>query len=204
MLPLTRRTCPYLHTPYAMSQDVDRLGYIGEAVSGSSSVKKNDAGGWFDYNDTSTAASPLVLPADTWVDIPNDGLGAFSNDTYRPLWVTRLMDPATGYIDPTQLNLGDVLFIRNDYTVSPSINDSLLTFRYALGGGAFEYTLGQTLNRLDNGTGDYRFALASEAIYMGDENTRNNPIKMQLNCSVDATCVNAGSFVFVATQRGTG
>jgi len=41
-------------------------------------------GGFIDYNDTSTSATPITLVADTWTTIPNDGLGAFSNDSYKP------------------------------------------------------------------------------------------------------------------------
>ena len=42
------------------------------------------AGGFIDYNDAGTAAAPVALAAGVWTDIPNDGLGAFSNSAYAP------------------------------------------------------------------------------------------------------------------------
>ena len=61
--------------------------------------------GFIDYNDTSSAGG-IFLPANTWVDIPNDGLGAFSNFNYLPQGVTQLIDTSTGYLDCSQLKNG--------------------------------------------------------------------------------------------------
>ena len=61
--------------------------------------------GFIDYNDTSTTTTPLVLTGGVWTTLPNDGLGAFSNDTYKPNGITELMDVSTGAIDPTELPL---------------------------------------------------------------------------------------------------
>jgi len=149
--------------------------------------------GFIDYNDTTGAVS---ISADTWTDIPNDGAGAFSNSTYAPPGVTDLMDTATGYVDPTELALGDSVLIRNDFTVNPNTNNALLEFRYELGTGGGLYTLDTIMGRLDSGSGqDYRFALKPDFVYMGDTNTRDNPIKLQIRCSSDATLTNAGSVI---------
>ena len=151
-------------------------------------------GGFMDYNDTSTSSSPITLVADTWTTIPNDGLGAFTNKTYKPDGnVTELMDTSTGAIDPTGLSLGDTILIRNDFTVNPSTNNASLEFRYQLGTGGGSYTLGKRLGRLDEGSGtDYRFSLNPDLIYMGDENTRGNPGKLQVKLSSAGTLTNAG------------
>jgi len=160
------------------------------------SSKKYTSGGFMDYNDTSTAASPLALVADTWTTIPNDGLGAFTNKAYAPFGVTELMDTSTGAIDPTQLSLGDDIIIRNDFRVNPNVNNALLKFRYQLGAGADVYELETNLGRLDDGSGkDYPFSLTTDYIYMGDLNTLNNPIFLQVNLSTDGTLTNAGSVI---------
>ena len=154
--------------------------------------------GFIDYNDTSTTTTPLVLNADTWTTIPNDGQGAFTNKAYAPPNVTELMD-ANGAIECSELSLGDVIVIRNDYTITPQTNNGSLQFRYGLGGGGNEYFLGSRLGRMDSGSGiEYRYSLSTDLIYMGDLNTLNNPIILQINSTAEATLVNAGSVIFVA------
>ena len=96
-------------------------------------IEGSSKGGFIDYNDTSTTASPLVLVADTWTTIPNDGLGAFTNKTYKPDGVTELMNTSTGALDATDLVLGSSILVRNDFSVTPNTNNSLLEFRYTLG-----------------------------------------------------------------------
>ena len=155
-------------------------------------------GGFIDYNDTSTSSSPITLVADTWTIVPNDGLGAFSNNSYAPQDVTQLMDTSTGAIDPTELDLGDTLLIRNDFTVNPNTNNASLEFRYQLGTGGGAYTLNKPLGRLDQGSGqDFRFSLSPDLIYMGDANTRDNHIVLKVKLSTGGTLVNAGSAIQV-------
>ena len=158
-------------------------------------VRKN-VHGFIDYNDASTAISAVSLVADTWTDMPNDGLGSFTNRNFKPVDVINMMDTTTGYIDPSELKLGDSMLIRNDFTVTPGTNNLLLEFRYSLGTGVGAYTLPQVLGRLDSGAGiGYRFALKPDFIYLGDENTRGNIIKLQLKLSGAGTFVNSGSVI---------
>ena len=165
--------------------------------TGGTNGSGNEAG-FIDYNDTSTASTPLVLSGGVWTTIPNDGLGAFSNDTYKPGGVTELMDVSDGSIDPTELPLGDTLLIRNDFQVTPGTNNTLLEFRYALGTGGGAYTLEKIIGRLDSGSGQpYRFSLATDLIYLGDLNTRDNPIVLQARLSANGTLINAGTVVQV-------
>ncbi len=160
-------------------------------------------GGFIDYNDTSTGTAPVALVADAWITIPNDGLGAFSNDSYKPDGdVTQLMDTSTGAIDPTGLHLGDTILIRNDFTITPSTNNASLEFRYSLGTGAGSYTLQKRLGRLDEGSGlGYRFSLTPDLIYMGDLNTRDNPISLQVKLSSSGSLVNAGTVIQVVRYK---
>ena len=149
--------------------------------------------GFIDYNNSSTDVTLINLIANQWVDVPNNGLGAYSNDLYKPVDVTELLDTSTGYIDATELSLGDSLLIRNDYTVYPQIDKSSLSFRYVLGSGLQEYSQEKKIPRLDEGAGvGYRQAILTDYIYMGDDNTRNNPIKLQVKLSVNGTLYNAG------------
>jgi len=60
----------------------------------------SDQNGFIDYNDTTGAFS---INADTWTDLPNNGLGSFTNKNYPPTGVTELMDTSTGYLDVNPL-----------------------------------------------------------------------------------------------------
>jgi len=171
----------------------DSLRAGGEKINNNFTEVYNFTNGFIDYNDTTVI---INLTANTWTDIPNDGLGAFTNKTYAPIGVTEFMDVSTGYIDTTELELGDRIIIRNDYKINPNTNNALLEFRYELGTGAATYTLEKIVGRLDAGSGqDYRFNLNTDLIYMGDLNTRDNPIKLQVKLSTNGTLLNAGSVI---------
>jgi hypothetical protein len=154
--------------------------------------------GFIDYNDSTGA---FAIQSDTWTDLPNNGAGAFTNKNFPPNGVSELLDTATGYIDVSELELGDNVLIRNDYTINPNTNNAQLRFRYELGSGAGTYTLEKIVGRLDSGSGqDYRFSLTPDLIYMGDLNTRNNPIKLQIYCTSNATVTNAGTVITVVKR----
>jgi len=154
-------------------------------------------GGFIDYNDTSTTSSPIVLAASTWTRLPNNGAGTFTNKAYLPANVTELMN-SQGFIDTSELELGDVIFIRNDFTITPSSNNQSVEFRYTLGDGAGAYTLEKHIGRMDRGSGiPYRYSLGVDEIYMGDDNTRANPIGLEIKTSDTGVVVNAGSVITV-------
>ena len=151
--------------------------------------------GFIDYNNTN---NPTSLVADTWTTLPNNGAGAFTNKNFPPSNVTELMDVTDGSIDTSEMNLGDTILIRNDFSVTPSTNNALLELRYQLGSGLGAYVLETVVGRLDDGSGKaYRFALKPDLIYMGDDNTRDNPITIQIKLSTDGSVSNAGSVIHV-------
>ena len=165
-------------------------GEKGEKGDPSTPTRKQ---GFIDYNDTTGS---IDLTADTWTTIPNNGQGAFSNSTYKPLQVSEFMNVSNGSINCTDLELGDSIIIRNDFIINPNTNNALLEFRYQLGGDGGEYTLQTNIGRLDNGSGvNYRFSLKPDLIYMGDTNTKDNPIILQVKLSTDGTLTNAGTVI---------
>lgn len=150
-----------------------------------------------DYNDTSTASTPLALVANTWTTLPNDGLGSFSQENL-PDGVTTLLDDATGALDISGLTQYSDIFVRPDFTVTPDSNNSDLEFRFLLGAGADQYTLPTSFGRLDLGAGvEYRRGLNALYIYAGDSNTIDNPIFLQVKISASGSVVNAGMAVKV-------
>ena len=94
-------------------------GYLQTGAAG-------DLNGFIDYNDTTGAFS---VTADTWTDLPNNGQGAFSNDSYKPTGVTELIDTTTGYIDPTELNFKFQGFHRLGFEGSSSEDSPLAASR---------------------------------------------------------------------------
>lgn len=161
-----------------------------------SSVGK-DTHGFVDYNDSSTSSVPVTLLDDTWTDVPNDGLGAFSNNKL-PVGISSMLDPSTGAILINELPIGSSILIRMDYTVTPTTNNAALSFRYRLGAGLGEYYLETAVNRLDEGSGiGYRQALITHYIYVGDPNTKDNPVQPQIKLTGGGTMVNAGMVIEV-------
>ncbi len=170
---------------------------IVDFLSSSYSTKN----GFIDYNDTGTSTTPITLVADTWTDITNNGLGLFTNKSFKPQGVSELMDNTTGDLDVADLPLGTTILVRNDFSVTPNTNNALLEFRYTLGVGGSAYTLEKLVGRLDSGSGKpYRQSLTPDLIYMGDTNTRDNPIGLEVRLSTAGTLVNAGSVIQVVRQ----
>lgn len=158
-------------------------------AAGSEALSKT---GFIDYNDNT---GDVTLVADTWTDVPNNGAGAFTNKAYRPASVNEVMDTNTGYLDFSELTLGSQILVRNDFTVVPNTNNSLLEVRYVLGQGAGEYALKFWSERLDSGSGiDYQRVI-SFPIYMGDTNTQGGVGKLQVRLSTNGTINNAGSYI---------
>ena len=156
--------------------------------------------GIVDFNDAGTAASPIALLTDTWTTLTNDGLGAFTNTTYAPAGALPML-AGSGQIDISRLSLGSWFVVRPDYTITPNSNNASLEFRYQLGAGSEAYTLEKNEGRLDLGAGiPYRRALEAHMIYVGDTNTRDNPITLQVKLSAAGTVVNAGMAIGVVTR----
>ena len=148
--------------------------------------------GFIDYNDTT---GEINLTSDTWTDVPNNGAGAFTNKAYKPTAVNEVLDSSTGYLDFSELTLGSQILIRNDFTVTPNTNNSLLEVRYLLGQGAGEYALKFWSERLDSGSGIGYQRVISFPIYMGDTNTQGGVGKLQVKLSTNGVINNAGSYV---------
>ena len=157
-------------------------------------VDYSSADGFEDQNNTQPA---VELSPGVWTSLPNDGAGAFTNVKYRPRYMRGesglfTPDAVAGTINPNGLSLGEAILIRNDFEITPTVNGAYVEFRYTLGAGGSAYTLPKPLGALSNGAGvGYRFQF-TDYIYMGDENTRDNPIGLQVRSSEIASVVNFG------------
>lgn len=153
----------------------------------------NDTNGFIEYNDTATAVTPITLTGGVWTTLTNDGLGPQTIKTFAPSGVTELLDVSTGAIDTSELSLGDGIIVRNAFTVTPNTNNQLLEFRYSAGTGGGAYTIEKTMRRMDSGGSQpYKFGLGTDYIYLGDSNTKDNPIVIQIKSSGTGSVVVGG------------
>jgi len=156
--------------------------------------------GFANYSDTTTGGSPIALTGGVWTALTNDQAGAVTNEDFLPTGVASMMQ--SNKIDVSDLELGDVILLRPDFTVTPGTNNQLMSLRYTLGTGGNAYTLPLPGSRLDQGGSQpYRFAMDSKLVYMGDANTRDNLIGLEIMTSGSGTVVNSGIAIAVI-KRG--
>jgi hypothetical protein len=174
---------------------IDEMGDLIVTLTNGSTINAgslSDAQGQDYFAEYINTLTPLAVPEMTWVTLTNNGEGA-SHTSYLPAGVDRLLDPATGALDFTGLVPGDGVIVRPSYVPLPSVNNTLVKFRYLLGSGASAYTLERTLGRLDSGSGvGYIQDLLVDYIPMLDTNTTENPVTMQVWLSETGTVTNNG------------
>jgi hypothetical protein len=173
------------------STSVSDVRFSGGGAGGGSTPTTYKTG-FIDYNDTT---GDLSVAADTWVNVPNNGEGAFTNTQYKPTGINNVLDVDTGFLDFSELSLGSQILVRNDFTITPNTNNALLEVRYLLGTGEGQYALQFWSERLDNGSGIGYQRVISFPIYMGDTNTRDNEGILQVKLSTTGTLNNSGSYI---------
>ena len=76
-------------------------------------------GGFAFYEDTATTATPINLSQDTWTDLTKNKAGSGTLTTHKPTYITGdLWDSATNTIDLSEVPVGKVILVRNDYDIT--------------------------------------------------------------------------------------
>jgi hypothetical protein len=76
-------------------------------------------GGFAFYEDTGTTTTPINLSQDTWTDLTNNKAGSGTLTSHKPSYITGdLWNSATNTIDLSEVPVGKVLLIRNDYDIT--------------------------------------------------------------------------------------
>lgn len=76
-------------------------------------------GGFAFYEDTATSSTPINLTQDTWTDLTNNKAGTGTETSYKPTYITGdLWDSATNTIDLSEVPVGKVVLVRNDYDIT--------------------------------------------------------------------------------------
>ena len=158
------------------------------------------SGGFFDYNDLATATTPIVVTGGAgFVNITNDGLGGFTNKTYRPSSVADIWNASTGFFDFTSLKLGDMVDLRLDIEITTTSPNQDLEISLFLGDGLNEYPV----PFYDD---DVKSARAKpinryNGFYMGDNNTLQETGQFRIKSPDDCTVIVRGWYVKII-KRG--
>lgn len=155
--------------------------------------------GWWDYNDLATATTPINLTlASTDYPMTNDGAGPFTNLTYALDGAPNIWNTSTGVFDFSVLELGDTVGMRIDLeiTTSGANHEVIVALELAQGGSPYKILWDSFVAK---SAGVYRTTTYNK-IYMGDNNTLNNPaqIVVQSDSTGDSVKVNGW---FVEAQK---
>ena len=155
--------------------------------------------GIWDYNDVATATTPIALSG-TKVAMTNDGSGAYTNTTYQLTDVGAIWNTGTQRFDFSNLNLGDTVDIRFDFSVTTTAaNTDIDTYIRLANGHANQYDL-QIQHDYFKGASTHSFT-GMTSIYMGDAHTRDNPALLMMTSDAgSATCQVNGWYVRVLTR----
>lgn len=130
--------------------------------------------GILDYADLATQTTPInVIGGDPEADIPNDGLGPFSNILYPPEGVTQVWDSVGQSFDWSELSLGDMIDIRLALVVTTTSINTAISVDLHLGSGGSEYSIPFITSTNFKSAGEY-ILLRFNSIYMGNTDTLNN------------------------------
>lgn len=152
----------------------------------SGEVGKNFSGGFFDYNDLATASTPIsVVGGAGFIDLTNDELGAFTNKTYAPQGISDVWDASNNQFDWSQLVLGDMVDIRLDVNIITANVNTEVTMVLELALGGIPYNI-NWFNPTNFKNSVNHHIVKFNGVYMGDNNTLNNPAKFGIKA--DKTC----------------
>lgn len=157
--------------------------------------------GMWDYNDTATTTTPIVLAvADTLYPLTNDGLGVNTLLTYALPELSNIWNVSTNKLDFTMLELGDTVDVRVDIEVTTTGANHEIVLEWAFAEGGAPYSL-QIVRQNFKAAGTYTFTVMHSA-YMGDLNTRDNPsvFKVASDTGTTDSVVVHGWFVRTVTR----
>ncbi len=158
--------------------------------------------GWYDYNDTATAGSPIALTvAGTYYDLTNNGLGVNTQVGYGLTDVTNIWNTGTNRFNFTGLEIGDTVDLRVDLSYTTGSANTALDLVLEIGvgqPGAFLIPL--ELQRNFKTAGTYR-VVASAPFYIGSALTKDNPARIRAKADATGSSVVVnGWFARVVTK----
>jgi len=149
----------------------------------------------FDYNNAGASQSyttgELVLQ--------NDGAGSFTNIDLIPTAHANIYNTTTDTFDFSSLNIGDVVLIRLDLTLTTTVANQIINSYLELGQGVSPYPIMfhshagfKTIDTYDNLTIESRITILNDT-------TKNNPAQFKFNSDDNATVIQNGFNITVLT-----
>jgi len=193
---------PNIHEPKGAS--IAAIGTVYTSDGAGSGVWSTPPGrtevGFIDYNDAATAGTPIAVTGGAgYVDLTNDGLGAFTNKLYPPSGVLEVWDAGTDRFDWSDLELGDMVDIRLDIEVTTTGANQVFDIVLELGTGGFAYNIPfeQALVKSAQAVDVNRY----NGVYLGDANTLDNGAKFRIQSDGNATVVVRGWYCKILINR---
>ena len=160
----------------------------------------NFSGGFFDYNDLGTTATPIAVTGGAgFTDLTNDGLGAFTNKLFPPVGVSDVWNSGAGLFDFTDLSLGDMIDIRLDVDVITSSTNTEFAIALMLGVNGSPYNV-NWFNATNFKTAATNKVVTFNGVYMGDLNTLNNGAKFVIAADKNCTVVVNGWYCKIISR----
>ena len=155
--------------------------------------------GWWDYNDTATAGTPIALTlANTYYDLTNNALGANTNTAYRLSTVANIWNTGTNRFDFTGLALGDVVEVRIDIDVTTTSANTAIRVDLELGVGQPGAFILPIVLPINIKTASTNKIVMSRKFYVGSSLIKDNPARIRAQADTTGATVRVnGWFVDV-------
>jgi hypothetical protein len=142
----------------------------------------DDKGGFANYEDVNTLTNPIILPANTWVNLTNDKQGTHTQEAYKPAYVEgSLWDSGNNKIDLSDVPVGKVILVKVDFEITDTANNTLITGRFS--GGGHDVVFMQA--EMKHGNITHHFSGAS-MFYVEDVAMQSAGVSIQLNTSANS------------------
>jgi hypothetical protein len=142
-------------------------------------IKSN---GFIDYNDLATQSVPIAYTSGT-IKITNDGLGAYTQDTYKPKGSSPLWKTDVNQFDFSSLDIGNEAMVRIDVEVETTVSNQEVCFDMVFGIGESEYSL--NVETVSYKTAGWHKIVRACHFYIGNTITKNNPAELRFHSDGD-------------------
>jgi len=156
--------------------------------------------GFWDYNDTATAGTPIALTlANTEYQLTNNGLGTNTLKTYKLPGISEIFNTSTGYFQFTGMQLGDTVDIRVDIEVTTASSNNVVEMLMEYGVGSVPYKLTYE-QKYFKSAGTHKL-IVPISFYLGNTLTLSNPARILVkNDTIGSTVKVNGWFVRAITN----
>lgn len=135
--------------------------------------------GIYDYSDAGTQVSPIAVPADTWVDVPNDALGEFTNRNFPVEGVSDVWASEDNKFNFSQLKNGAMIDLRLDLVATTTQANQEVEVELLLAEGTGgDYSI-PFIKQIYKSAGA-QLINRYNGVYMGDDLTRLNPAEFRI------------------------